>query len=78
MTIPSYVYAFLIGVVIVSAFLLWFLAPLLLSIVWLAFPLLSLLMLWDIMSGLGKIWAKLWEISSRIESQEIPNQVVPR
>lgn len=69
MTIPKYVYAILVGVAVVALLSI----PLLgLTFAWVigsVFPLLVLLMLWDIMSGLSKIWAKLWEISERIETQ---------
>jgi len=65
MSIPKPVYGVIILVGIVGAIAF---APFTLYILGLLFPVLALLMLWDIMDGLNKIWAKLWEMDERLST----------
>jgi len=68
MTLPKYVYAIMIGIGLVTAVALASFAPFLLGWVSLLFPILLLMMLWDIMGGLEKIWSKLGDIEQRLEA----------
>ena len=62
-SVPKILYGVVIAVVVLVALIAW---PLLISAVYVCFPILVLLMLWDIMSGMNKIWRKLWEMDVRL------------
>ena len=62
-TVPKILYGIVIAVAVVVAVIYW---PIALSIVYIVFPILVLLMLWDIMSAMNKLWRKLWEIDGRL------------
>ena len=69
-TVPKIVYGILIGVAVVAAVIYW---PIALSILYIGFPILVLLMLWDIMSAMNKLWRKLWEMDERLADLATPS-----
>ena len=62
-SVPKILYGVVIAIVMIVALIAW---PLALSAAYVCFPILVLLMLWDIMSGMNKIWRKLWEMDVRL------------
>lgn len=68
-SVPKIFYGIIIAAGVIAALIFW---PFALMIVYSCFPILVLLMLWDIMSGMNKIWAKLWDLDERLRNTETP------